>query len=135
MTQHYLGPTTGSFAVVAGVVAAMLIGPPAYGGHVVQPTTPESGVHLVMPTMDGERGKEVFVSKGCAGERLRLRLANVANARTFAPRFGAATQAWLIALDGQPLPPRRLPDRRVVLGAGMRADLILDLTGAPGTVK
>lgn len=65
MSPHYLGRTTGSLAVVAGVIAAMLIGPPAYGGHVVQPTTPESGVHLVMPTMDEERGKEVFVSKGC----------------------------------------------------------------------
>jgi FtsP/CotA-like multicopper oxidase with cupredoxin domain len=69
-----------------------------------------------------------------AGERLRLRLINIANARTFAPRFGPDTQAWLVALDGHPVPPRRLPEGRVVLGAGMRADLILDLVGEPGAV-
>lgn len=52
--------------MVASVIAAMLMGQPAYGGHVVQPTTPDGGVHLVTPTIGGERGKEVFVSKvGC----------------------------------------------------------------------
>jgi FtsP/CotA-like multicopper oxidase with cupredoxin domain len=68
------------------------------------------------------------------GERVRLRLANVANARTFRPRFGAAVRPWLIALDGHPVPPEPLADGRVLLGAGMRADLILDRVGAPGTV-
>ena len=51
--------------MVASVIAAMLMGQPAYGGHVVQPTTPDGRVHLVTPTIGGERGKEVFVSKGC----------------------------------------------------------------------
>ena len=85
-----------------------------------------------VPTVNGSIAVDQPVR---AGERLRLRLANVANARTFAVSFGAASRAWLIALDGQPLPPRLLPDRRVVLGAGMRADLILDLLGAPGTIE
>jgi len=69
-----------------------------------------------------------------AGERLRLRLANVANARTFAPRFGATVRPWLVALDGHPVASRLLDDGGLLLGAGMRADLILDLTGAPGTI-
>lgn len=68
-----------------------------------------------------------------AGERLRLRLANVANARTFALRFGDLP-LWLVALDGQPVPPHRPAGGRIVLGAGMRADLIVDMPGAPGTV-
>lgn len=42
ITQH-LGFTTGPLAMVASVIAAMLMGQPAYGGHVVQPTTPDGG--------------------------------------------------------------------------------------------
>jgi cytochrome c len=64
MTQH-LGPTTAPLTRVASLISAMALGQPAHGGHVVQPTTPDGGVHLVTPTMDGERGKEVFVGKGC----------------------------------------------------------------------
>jgi FtsP/CotA-like multicopper oxidase with cupredoxin domain len=59
--------------------------------------------------------------------------ATVANARTFAPRFGATVRPWLIALDGHPVAPRPL-EGSVLLGAGMRADLILDMTGAPGAI-
>lgn len=68
-----------------------------------------------------------------AGERLRLRLVNTANARIFDLRF-TDHAPWLVALDGHPLDaPQRLgPDGRITLGPGMRADLILDLTGEPG---
>lgn len=67
-----------------------------------------------------------------AGERLRLRLANVANARTFALRFGDLP-VWLIALDGHPVPPHRLEGSRILVGAGMRADLVVDIAANPGT--
>jgi FtsP/CotA-like multicopper oxidase with cupredoxin domain len=66
-----------------------------------------------------------------AGERLRLRLINVANARIFGLEFaGHAPQ--VIALDGQPVEPHAPEDGRVVLGPGMRADLVIDLGGRPG---
>lgn len=66
-----------------------------------------------------------------AGERIRLRLANVANARVFALRFDGHAP-WVVAHDGmpcEPYPPRR---GRVVLGPGMRADLVLEASGEPG---
>ncbi|PWG62577.1 multicopper oxidase family protein [Spiribacter halobius] len=60
------------------------------------------------------------------GERVRLRLVNAANARIFGLRFGGH-RPWLMALDGHPVPPRRLDaDEPMVLGPGMRADLFLD---------
>ncbi len=67
-----------------------------------------------------------------SGERVRLRLANVSNARTFGLRFeGHAPQ--IVALDGQPCRPHSPPDGLVVLGAGGRCDLILDLGQDPGS--
>ncbi|WP_420402378.1 multicopper oxidase family protein [Nisaea sp.] len=66
-----------------------------------------------------------------AGERVRLRLINAANARIFALDFeGHAPQ--VIALDGQPIEPHTPENDRVVLGSAMRIDLLLDMTGAPG---
>ncbi len=69
-----------------------------------------------------------------AGERIRLRLVNTANARIFDMRFSDHAP-WIVALDGHPLdtPLQLGPQDRVTLGPGMRADLIVDLTGAPGT--
>lgn len=66
------------------------------------------------------------------GERLRIRLVNVANARIFALDF-ADHRVQVIALDGQPVEPFEPADGRVVLGPAMRADIILDCSGAPGT--
>lgn len=66
-----------------------------------------------------------------AGERIRLRLINAANARIFALQF-ADHQPRIIALDGQPVAPHEPDGGRVVLGPAMRADLILDMTGKPG---
>ncbi len=66
-----------------------------------------------------------------AGERIRLRLVNVANARLFAPEFPVG-DTWVVALDGHPVPPYRPKDGRVWLGPGERADLIVDMSEDPG---
>lgn len=66
------------------------------------------------------------------GERIRLRLINAANARIFALDFGER-QPQVIALDGQPVAPHAPDGGLVVLGPAMRADLILDMTGTPGS--
>jgi len=65
-----------------------------------------------------------------AGERIRLRLINASNARIYGLEF-EAHQPSLIALDGHPVAPRY--EARVVLGPGMRADLILDCAAKPGS--
>ena len=67
-----------------------------------------------------------------AGERVRLRLINAANARMFALNF-RGHDPLVIALDGHSVPPHRPENSRVVLGPAMRADLLLDATGAPGS--
>jgi FtsP/CotA-like multicopper oxidase with cupredoxin domain len=65
-----------------------------------------------------------------SGERLRLRLINASNARIYALNF-EGHEPWVIALDGHPVAPHWF--QRVVLGPGMRADVILDCTADPGT--
>jgi FtsP/CotA-like multicopper oxidase with cupredoxin domain len=72
--------------------------------------------------------RETFAVR--SGERIRLRLINAANARLFALTFPGHT-ATAIALDGQPVAPHAPAGGRVVLGPGMRADLVLDMTGRP----
>jgi len=66
-----------------------------------------------------------------AGERVRLRLINAANARIFGLEF-QDHRPTVVALDGQPLEPYELADGRVVLGPAMRADLVIDMSGDPG---
>jgi FtsP/CotA-like multicopper oxidase with cupredoxin domain len=66
-----------------------------------------------------------------AGERVRLRLINAANARIFGLEF-QGHRPTVIALDGQPVEPHEPDGGRVVLGPAMRADLILDMAGSPG---
>ncbi len=66
-----------------------------------------------------------------SGERIRLRLINVANARIFALDF-ADVAPLVIALDGQPVAPHVPENGLVVLGPAMRADLVLDLVGTAG---
>ncbi len=65
-----------------------------------------------------------------AGERIRLRLINAANARIFGLEFEGH---WpqVIALDGQPVEPHAPAGGRVVLGPAMRADVVIDMTGMP----
>jgi FtsP/CotA-like multicopper oxidase with cupredoxin domain len=69
---------------------------------------------------------------GRAGERLRLRLINTANARIFSLRFDGH-RPRVIALDGQPATPHEPADGVVVLPPAGRADVILDLEGRPGS--
>ena len=66
-----------------------------------------------------------------AGERIRLRLVNVANARTFGLEF-ADHDPQIVAIDGQPVEPHRPDDGIVIVGAAMRVDLMLDMSGKPG---
>lgn len=66
-----------------------------------------------------------------SGERIRLRLINAANARNFGLRF-RGHRPVVIAWDGQPVAPHEAPEDGVVVGPGMRADLVLDMTGEPG---
>ena len=66
-----------------------------------------------------------------AGERVRLRLINVANARNFALDF-AGHRPRIVALDGQPVAPHEPSGGRIVLGPAMRADLIIDMEGRSG---
>jgi FtsP/CotA-like multicopper oxidase with cupredoxin domain len=65
-----------------------------------------------------------------AGERIRLRLINASNARIYGLNFEGHSP-WIIALDGHAVAPYW--DGRVVLGPGMRADVVLDCTAAPGS--
>lgn len=66
-----------------------------------------------------------------AGERVRLRFVNVANAQIFALTFPGHAPV-VIAEDGDPVPPRPLGGERLILGPGQRADLVLDATAEPG---
>ena len=65
-----------------------------------------------------------------AGERIRLRLINASNARVYGLTF-EGHEPMTIALDGHPVRPNWA--ERVVLAPGMRADLVLDCRGAPGS--
>jgi FtsP/CotA-like multicopper oxidase with cupredoxin domain len=65
-----------------------------------------------------------------AGERIRLRLINASNARIYGLEF-EGHEPRIMALDGHGVAPHW--DGRVVLGPGMRADLIIDCAGKPGS--
>jgi FtsP/CotA-like multicopper oxidase with cupredoxin domain len=67
-----------------------------------------------------------------AGERIRLRIINTANARVFALNF-AGHEPRVIALDGQPCVPHAPDGNRLVIPSAGRADVILDMTGEPGS--
>lgn len=66
-----------------------------------------------------------------AGERLRLRLINAANARVFGLHFEDMSPQ-VIAVDGHPVAPYSPEGERVVFGPGQRIDLILDIAAKPG---
>lgn len=66
-----------------------------------------------------------------AGERIRFRVINTANARIMGIGFGALP-ATLVALDGHPVAPRPVDELEVVAPA-QRADIVVDMTGAPDT--
>jgi FtsP/CotA-like multicopper oxidase with cupredoxin domain len=64
-------------------------------------------------------------------ERIRLRLVNSATARIFLLDFRGQKPA-VIAYDGQPVDPHPLPQGLLLLGPGMRTDLVLDIAGSAG---
>jgi len=66
-----------------------------------------------------------------AGERIRLRLVNVANARVFALEF-SGHEPLIIAIDGQPVEPHVPEGGRIVVAPAMRVDLVVDMGGVPG---
>jgi len=80
-------------------------------------------------TLNGTTSHDVRVR---SGQRLRLRLINVANANIFAVRF-TGHRATIIAVDGQPASPHEAPEGLVVLGPAQRADVIIDAMGEPGS--
>jgi FtsP/CotA-like multicopper oxidase with cupredoxin domain len=81
-----------------------------------------------VPTVNG-RFRDVV--KVRSGERIRLRLINAANARNFALDFTDLSPE-IIAIDGQAVTPYQATGP-IVIGAAGRVDLILDLTGKPGS--
>ena len=76
-------------------------------------------------TING-RVREEFAVR--AGERLRLRLINAANARIFGLNF-EGHRPQIIALDGQPVEPHTV--EQVILGPAMRVDVVLDCEREP----
>ncbi|MBK9018959.1 MAG: multicopper oxidase family protein [Sulfuritalea sp.] len=91
---------------------------------------------------DGRRGNQLLVNGLVAGperkiavrsgERLRLRLINAASARFFKLSIEGHA-ASIVAWDGQGLElPQTAPADGIVLGPGMRVDLILDCMEKPG---
>jgi FtsP/CotA-like multicopper oxidase with cupredoxin domain len=80
-------------------------------------------------TVNGAVAERIPVRRG---ERVRLRLINVANARIFALDF-TGHRPIVIARDAHPVDPY-FPDEPIRLGPGMRADLVLDATGEPGSL-
>ena len=65
------------------------------------------------------------------GERVRLRLLNAANARTFRLQLKGAN-AKVIALDGAPVEPFDLPEEPYELASGQRVDLAVDALAGSG---
>ena len=81
-------------------------------------------------TLNGQFSADVPVK---AGQRLRLRLLNAANARVIGIRF-AGHAPIIVALDGQPVDVPFVPDdNRIVLSPAQRADVILDCDQQSGT--
>ncbi len=79
-------------------------------------------------TVNGRIAEDIPVTPG---ERIRLRLINVANARIFRLSF-KGHRPWLAAIDGHPVPPRRFDEGELLIPPGARADLIIDMDGKPG---
>ncbi|NQV82658.1 MAG: multicopper oxidase family protein [Rhodospirillales bacterium] len=66
-----------------------------------------------------------------AGERIRLRLVNTANARIMAFNFDRLG-AQVIALDGQAVAPSSLGPDGLTIAPAQRVDVIVDIDGNPG---
>jgi FtsP/CotA-like multicopper oxidase with cupredoxin domain len=80
-------------------------------------------------TVNGQITEGVSVR---AGERIRLRLINAATARIFGLEFENHSPL-IIAYDGHAVEPHSPENKLVVLGPGMRIDVLLDFVGEAGT--
>lgn len=78
-------------------------------------------------TVNGEVGKTFSVS---TGERIRLRLINIANSRIMTLKFNQPGSS-VISVDGQPVQPYGLDSGVITLAPGQRSDLIIDITSDP----
>ena len=79
-------------------------------------------------TVNGETERSFEVA---SGERIRLRLLNIANARVMNLLFNEA-EISVVAIDGQPVTPFVPREGKVTLAPGQRSDLIIDMTADPG---
>ncbi|WP_227010516.1 multicopper oxidase family protein [Pelagibius marinus] len=80
-------------------------------------------------TLNGQDQLDIPVT---SGERIRLRLCNTCNARILELRI-EHPGIWVVAEDGQPVPPRELTDGYIALSPGERVDLIIDMILDPGS--
>ena len=79
-------------------------------------------------TLNGKPYERLSVQ---SNQRIRLRFINTANARIM--RFAIdGLDNWLVALDGQAVPPTLLGKEGIMLAPAQRADLIVDVKGEPG---
>ncbi len=79
-------------------------------------------------TVNGKTGTRYEVR---GGERIRLRLVNIANARTMSLKINEPL-LQVVAIDGQPVEPFAPRDGRITLAVGQRVDVVVDFAGAPG---
>ncbi|MCP4490819.1 MAG: multicopper oxidase family protein [Gammaproteobacteria bacterium] len=82
-------------------------------------------------TVNGKINKEYSVARG---ERIRLRLLNIANARVMTLRVNQPDTS-IISIDGQPVKPFRLSNGIITLAPGQRSDLMIDMTSEPGHIS
>ncbi len=75
-------------------------------------------------TLNGQDQLDIPVTKG---DRIRLRLCNTCNARILELRI-EHPDIWVVAEDGQPVPPRELDDGYIALSPGERVDLLIEMT-------
>src|SRR3546814_12080685 len=80
-------------------------------------------------TINGQVQEAILVR---AGERIRLRLVNAANARIFGLDF-RDHQPTVVAIDGQPVEPHQPDGGRIALAPALRTDPVPAMTGPPGT--
>jgi len=80
-------------------------------------------------TVNGQSNPELTVR---SGERVRLRLINAANARSFSLDFSSLS-TQVIAIDGHPVTPHTPEDGLIHLAAAMRIDLVIDMMIEPAT--
>ncbi len=80
-------------------------------------------------TVNGQPEQTINVK---SGDQARVRLCNTANSRILTLHIQGCT-AHTIALDGQPVAPKKLDNGLVILAPSQRVDLLLDFEKDPGS--